>query len=132
MCSATHTADILSVAAVLGSAAIFGIIKDLGLSTTHVNPDTGRTVTSTLRYSTASSAFCVLSTVSLLQQRELTTFCFSTDWGYIVAVLPFALALQRLPLSKALSLCMCVYRKLWLTSLRPHADQSIRTASSGA
>ncbi|GJN92671.1 hypothetical protein Rhopal_005706-T1 [Rhodotorula paludigena] len=80
--------DKASVAAVLGSAAIFGIIKDLGLSTTHVDPNTGRTVTSTLRYSTASSAFY---------------------WGYIVAVLPFALALQRLPLSKALSLCIFLW-----------------------
>ncbi|KAK4051674.1 hypothetical protein OIO90_004624 [Microbotryomycetes sp. JL221] len=62
--------------AILGSAAIFGIIEDLGLSTT-VNG-----VTSTLRYSTASAAFY---------------------WGYIVAVLPLALVLQRLPVAKALS-----------------------------
>lgn len=38
--------------AVLGSASIFGIIKDLGLSTTSAEG-----VVSTLRYSTANSAF---------------------------------------------------------------------------
>ncbi|GAA6048564.1 hypothetical protein JCM3770_006555 [Rhodotorula araucariae] len=73
--------------AVLGSAAIFGIIKDLGLSTTHVDA-AGKTVTSTLRYSTASSAFY---------------------WGYIVAVLPFAILLQRLPLAKTLSVCIFLW-----------------------
>ncbi|BGP49813.1 hypothetical protein JCM10450v2_005718 [Rhodotorula kratochvilovae] len=73
--------------AVLGSAAIFGIIKDLGLSTTHVDA-AGKTVTSTLRYSTASSSFY---------------------WGYIVAVLPFAILLQRLPLAKTLSVCIFLW-----------------------
>ncbi|SDA01481.1 BZ3500_MvSof-1268-A1-R1_Chr10-1g02709 [Microbotryum saponariae] len=67
--------------AVLNSASLFGIIKDLHLSTTHNG------VTSTLRYSTANSAFY---------------------WGYIVAVVPFALLLQRFPTAKVLSLCMCV------------------------
>jgi hypothetical protein len=43
--------------AVLGSAAIFGILKDLHLTTTHTDPTTGKAVVSTLRYSTASSAF---------------------------------------------------------------------------
>lgn len=43
--------------AVLGSAAIFGILKDLHLTTTRVDPTTGEAVVSTLRYSTASSAF---------------------------------------------------------------------------
>ncbi|GAA5942843.1 uncharacterized protein JCM15063_002810 [Sporobolomyces koalae] len=71
--------------AVLGSASIFGIIKDLGLSTKSIDPVTGKTVVSTLRYSTANSAFY---------------------WGYIVAVLPFALLLQRLPLAKTLSACI--------------------------
>ncbi|GAA6015957.1 hypothetical protein JCM11491_007125 [Sporobolomyces phaffii] len=71
--------------AVLGSASIFGIIKDLGLSTTSINPVTGKAVVSTLRYSTANSAFY---------------------WGYIIAVLPFALLLQRLPLAKTLSACI--------------------------
>ncbi|KPV72311.1 uncharacterized protein RHOBADRAFT_18147 [Rhodotorula graminis WP1] len=74
--------------AVLGSAAIFGVIKDLGLSTTHVNPETGKAVVSTLRYSTASSAFY---------------------WGYIIAVLPFALLLQRFPLAKTLSICIFLW-----------------------
>ncbi|TNY20536.1 MFS general substrate transporter [Rhodotorula diobovata] len=74
--------------AVLGSAAIFGIIKDLGLSTTHIDPETGKAVVSTLRYSTASSAFY---------------------WGYIVAVLPFALLLQRFPLAKTLSACIFLW-----------------------
>ncbi|GAA5980577.1 hypothetical protein JCM5350_004353 [Sporobolomyces pararoseus] len=71
--------------AVLGSASIFGIIKDLHLSTSSINPETGKTVVSTLRYSTANSAFY---------------------WGYIIAVLPFALLLQRLPLAKTLSACI--------------------------
>ncbi|KAI5477384.1 hypothetical protein MNV49_006451 [Pseudohyphozyma bogoriensis] len=62
--------------AVLGSASIFGIIKDLHLSTT------SHGVTSTIRYSTANSAFY---------------------WGYIVAVLPIALFLQRLPLARSLA-----------------------------
>lgn len=43
--------------AVLGSASIFGIIKDLGLSTSSIDQTTGKTVVSTLRYSTANSAF---------------------------------------------------------------------------
>ncbi|SGY18993.1 BQ5605_C014g07531 [Microbotryum silenes-dioicae] len=67
--------------AVLNSASLFGTIKDLHLSTRHNG------VTSTLRYSTANSAFY---------------------WGYIVAVVPFALLLQRFPTAKILSLCMCV------------------------
>lgn len=74
--------------AVLGSAAIFGILKDLHLTTTHTDPTTGKAVVSTLRYSTASSAFY---------------------WGYIVAVLPFALLLQRVPISKTLSACIFLW-----------------------
>ncbi|KIY67143.1 MFS general substrate transporter [Cylindrobasidium torrendii FP15055 ss-10] len=62
--------------AVLGSASVFGIIDDLGLSTT-ING-----VTSTKRYSTANAAFY---------------------YGYIVGVLPIALLLQRLPLVRALA-----------------------------
>ncbi|GAA5820283.1 hypothetical protein JCM10212_000398 [Sporobolomyces blumeae] len=72
--------------AVLNSASIFGIIKDLGLSTTTID-ESGRKVVSTLRYSTANSAFY---------------------WGYIVAVLPFALLLQRAPLARTLSACICL------------------------
>ncbi|GAA5827780.1 hypothetical protein JCM5353_006415 [Sporobolomyces roseus] len=74
--------------AVLGSASIFGIIKDLGLSTSSIDSETGKTVVSTLRYSTANSAFY---------------------WGYIIAVLPFALILQRLPLAKTLSACIFLW-----------------------
>ncbi|POY76536.1 hypothetical protein BMF94_0377 [Rhodotorula taiwanensis] len=74
--------------AVLGSAAVFGAIKDLHLSTTHINPATGKAVVSTTRYSTASSAFY---------------------WGYIVAVLPFALLLQRVPIAKTLSACILLW-----------------------
>lgn len=42
--------------AVLGSASIFGIIKDLGLSTSTTSAS-GVVVTSTIRYSTANAAF---------------------------------------------------------------------------
>jgi carbon starvation protein CstA len=62
--------------AVLNSASLFGIIKDLNLSTSHNG------VTSTLKYSTANAAFY---------------------YGYIVSVLPIALLLQRLPIVKTLS-----------------------------
>ncbi|ORY27486.1 major facilitator superfamily domain-containing protein [Naematelia encephala] len=68
--------------AVLGNAAVFGIIKDLDLSTT-VNG-----VTSTKRYSTATAAFY---------------------WGYIVAVLPFAVLLARLPLAKTAAVLVLVW-----------------------
>ncbi|KDE05482.1 hypothetical protein MVLG_04171 [Microbotryum lychnidis-dioicae p1A1 Lamole] len=68
--------------AVLNSASLFGTIKDLHLSTRHNG------VTSTLRYSTANSAFY---------------------WGYIVAVVPFALLLQRFPTAKILSLCIFLW-----------------------
>ncbi|GAA5953621.1 hypothetical protein JCM21900_003365 [Sporobolomyces salmonicolor] len=78
----------LFVAAVLGSASVFGIIKDLGLSTTHIDSATGKAITSTLRYSTANSAFY---------------------WGYIVAVLPFSLLLQRAPLAKTLAACIFLW-----------------------
>ncbi|KAM0755064.1 MFS general substrate transporter [Meredithblackwellia eburnea MCA 4105] len=69
--------------AVLNSASIFGIIADLGLSTKSASG-----VVSTLRYSTANSAFY---------------------WGYIIAVLPFALVLQRLPLAKTLSVLIFLW-----------------------
>ncbi|KAM0790032.1 hypothetical protein ACM66B_005361 [Microbotryomycetes sp. NB124-2] len=68
--------------AILGSAAIFGIIEDLGLSTTRNG------VVSTIRYSTASAAFY---------------------WGYAAAVLPVALVLQRLPIAKTLSLLIFLW-----------------------
>ncbi|ESK87984.1 mfs [Moniliophthora roreri MCA 2997] len=68
--------------AVLGSASVFGIIEDLQLSTT-VNG-----VTTTERYSTANAAFY---------------------YGYIVAVLPIALVLQRLPLIKTLSTMIFIW-----------------------
>lgn len=42
--------------AVLGSASVFGIIKDLGLSTTKTSAS-GVVTTSTLRFSTANAAF---------------------------------------------------------------------------
>ncbi|KAF9269826.1 MFS general substrate transporter [Marasmius fiardii PR-910] len=61
---------------VLGSASVFGIIEDLNLSTI-VNG-----ISSTERYSTANAAFY---------------------YGYIVAVLPISLLLQRLPLVRTLS-----------------------------
>ncbi|KAL0570910.1 hypothetical protein V5O48_011050 [Marasmius crinis-equi] len=67
---------------VLGSASVFGIIEDLRLSTT-VNG-----VVSTERYSTANAAFY---------------------YGYIVAVLPIALLLQRLPLVKTLSALIFIW-----------------------
>ncbi|KAF8913623.1 major facilitator superfamily domain-containing protein [Mucidula mucida] len=70
--------------AVLGSASVFGIIEDLGLST--VSPEG---VVSTKRYSTVMLRFTV-------------------D-GYIVGVLPIALLLQRLPLVKALSAFILVW-----------------------
>ncbi|SCV73869.1 BQ2448_6299 [Microbotryum intermedium] len=68
--------------AVLNSASLFGIIRDLHLSTTRNG------VTSTLPYSTANSAFY---------------------WGYIVAVVSFALLLQRFPTAKILSLCIFLW-----------------------
>ncbi|KAF8990131.1 MFS general substrate transporter [Hymenopellis radicata] len=69
--------------AVLGSASVFGIIEDLGLSTVSAEG-----VVSTKRYSTANAAFY---------------------YGYIVGVLPIALLLQRLPLVKALSAFIFVW-----------------------
>ncbi|GAA5987464.1 hypothetical protein JCM11641_003837 [Rhodosporidiobolus odoratus] len=74
--------------AVMGSAAVFGLLKDLHLTTSHINPETGKTVVSTLRYSTASASFY---------------------WGYIAAVLPCALLLQRLPLVKTLSVLILLW-----------------------
>ncbi|CDW99020.1 hypothetical protein, partial [Sporisorium scitamineum] len=57
--------------AILASASIFGILKDLELSVVHPGPPK---VTSLERYSTATSAFY---------------------WGYLVAALPMALLVQR-------------------------------------
>ncbi|CAD6582813.1 MAG: hypothetical protein TREMPRED_003399 [Tremellales sp. Tagirdzhanova-0007] len=62
--------------AVLGNAAVFGILADLDLE------QTIHGVVTTTRYSTATAAFY---------------------YGYIVAVLPMALLFARLPLSKAAS-----------------------------
>ncbi|WVQ82802.1 hypothetical protein IAT38_004934 [Cryptococcus sp. DSM 104549] len=67
---------------VLGTAAIYGIIKDLGLSQT-ING-----VTYTTRYSTATAAFY---------------------YGYIVAVLPMGLLFARVPLAKAASACVLIW-----------------------
>lgn len=67
----------------LNSASIFGIIKDLGLSTKLPSG-----ATSTLRYSTTQAAFY---------------------FGYIFAVLPFALVLQRLPLARTLGIAIFVW-----------------------
>ncbi|BGO93168.1 hypothetical protein NBRC10512_007581 [Rhodotorula toruloides] len=74
--------------AVLNSAAIFGIIPDLHLSTTHIDPATGKKIVSTLRYSTASSSFY---------------------WGYIAAVLPFALLLKRVNAVKTLGVLVLLW-----------------------
>ncbi|KAK0532069.1 hypothetical protein OC834_002727 [Tilletia horrida] len=59
--------------AILGSASLFGILKDLELATPLPNGKTSLT-----RYSTATSAFY---------------------WGYIMGVLPLALLLQRMRLN---------------------------------
>ncbi|KAK4330274.1 Major facilitator superfamily domain-containing protein [Rhodotorula toruloides] len=74
--------------AVLNSAAIFGIIPDLHLSTTHIDPTTGKKIVSTLRYSTASSAFY---------------------WGFAAAVLPAALLLKRVNAVKTLGLLVLLW-----------------------
>lgn len=80
----THTL----VQAVLNSAAIFGIIPDLHLSTTHIDPTTGKKIVSTLRYSTASASFY---------------------FGYISAVLPFALLLKRVNAVKTLGVLVLLW-----------------------
>ncbi|WVQ84269.1 hypothetical protein IAT38_006421 [Cryptococcus sp. DSM 104549] len=67
---------------VLGTAAVYGIIKDLHLSQT-ING-----VTYTTRYSTATAAFY---------------------YGYIVAVLPMGLLFARAPLAKAASLAVLIW-----------------------
>ncbi|GAA5822235.1 hypothetical protein JCM11251_006271 [Rhodosporidiobolus azoricus] len=90
--------------AVMGSAAVFGLIRDMDLSRTHIDPETGRTITSTLRYSTASAAFY---------------------WGYIVAVLPFALLLQRLPLAKTLSVLILVWGLTAILTVVCHSYEGI-------
>ncbi|PSR72625.1 hypothetical protein PHLCEN_2v11509 [Hermanssonia centrifuga] len=63
---------------VFSSAAVFGMLADLDLTT----PVPGTNQVSTARYSTATAAFY---------------------WGYIIGVLPIALVLQRFPVAKALS-----------------------------
>ncbi|OWZ72323.1 hypothetical protein AYX14_02292 [Cryptococcus neoformans] len=67
---------------VLGTAAVYGIIKDLDLQTT-VNG-----VVSTTRYSTATAAFY---------------------YGYIVGVLPIAFVFTRLPLAKATAFFVIIW-----------------------
>ncbi|ODN73329.1 hypothetical protein, variant [Cryptococcus amylolentus CBS 6039] len=67
---------------VLGTAAIYGIIKDLGLS------ETINGVTYTTKYSTATAAFY---------------------YGYIVAVLPMGLIFARAPLVKTAALCVLIW-----------------------
>ncbi|GJE90152.1 hypothetical protein PsYK624_062770 [Phanerochaete sordida] len=69
---------------VFSSAAVFGMLNDLHLTT----PVPGTNLVSTQRYSTATAAFY---------------------WGYIVGVLPIALVLQRLPVAKALSLLIFIW-----------------------
>ncbi|GAA5856058.1 hypothetical protein JCM8547_002960 [Rhodosporidiobolus lusitaniae] len=90
--------------AVMGSSAVFGLIKDLHLSTSHVDPETGKTVTSTLRYSTASSSFY---------------------WGYIIAVLPFALLLQRMPLARTLSILILLWGITAILTVVCHSYEGI-------
>ncbi|WVQ94140.1 hypothetical protein IAU59_001218 [Kwoniella sp. CBS 9459] len=67
---------------VLGTAAVYGILKDLDLTRT-ING-----VTYTTRYSTATAAFY---------------------YGYIVAVLPMGLLFARVPLAKAASVCVVIW-----------------------
>ncbi|WVF66524.1 hypothetical protein IAT40_001264 [Kwoniella sp. CBS 6097] len=67
---------------VLGTAAVYGILKDLDLTRT-ING-----VTYTTRYSTATAAFY---------------------YGYIVAVLPMGLLFARVPLAKAASVCVIIW-----------------------
>ncbi|WWC93141.1 uncharacterized protein L201_008108 [Kwoniella dendrophila CBS 6074] len=67
---------------VLGTAAVYGILKDLDLTRT-VNG-----VTYTTRYSTATAAFY---------------------YGYIVAVLPMGLLFARLPLAKSAAVCVVIW-----------------------
>ncbi|WWD22657.1 hypothetical protein CI109_107150 [Kwoniella shandongensis] len=68
--------------AVLGTAAVYGILKDLHLTQT-ING-----VTYTTRYSTATAAFY---------------------YGYIVAVLPMGLIFARLPIVKTASACVLIW-----------------------
>ncbi|WVR03089.1 hypothetical protein IAU60_000078 [Kwoniella sp. DSM 27419] len=67
---------------VLGTAAVYGILKDLDLT------QTIHGVTYTTRYSTATAAFY---------------------YGYIVAVLPMGLLFARLPLAKTASVCVVIW-----------------------
>ncbi|KAK6904696.1 allantoate permease [Kwoniella mangroviensis CBS 8886] len=67
---------------VLGTAAVYGILKDLDLTRT-ING-----VTYTTRYSTATAAFY---------------------YGYIVAVLPMGLLFARLPLAKTAAVCVVIW-----------------------
>ncbi|BGP17937.1 hypothetical protein JCM10213_003945 [Rhodosporidiobolus nylandii] len=90
--------------AVMGSAAVFGLLNDLDLKTTHINPETGKAVVSTLRYSTASAAFY---------------------YGYIAMVLPFAILLQRVPLVKTLSLLILLWGLTAILTVVCHSYEGI-------
>ncbi|GAA5991234.1 hypothetical protein JCM11641_004028 [Rhodosporidiobolus odoratus] len=90
--------------AVFGNAAVFGLLKDLDLSTTHINPETGKAVVSTLRYSNATAAFY---------------------YSYIVAVLPFAILLQRMPLVKTLSLIIFLWGITAILTVVCHSYEGI-------
>ncbi|RSH84021.1 hypothetical protein EHS25_005266 [Saitozyma podzolica] len=79
--------------AVLGNAAVFGILTDLGLTQT-ING-----VTYTTRYSTATAAFY---------------------YGYIVAVLPMALIFARAPLAKAAGLVVCIWGVICILTVVCH------------
>ncbi|KAL1405363.1 hypothetical protein Q8F55_008994 [Vanrija albida] len=84
--------------AALSSAAAFGILKDLGLATTHNG------VTSTARYATASAAFY---------------------YGYIVAVLPVALVLTRLNLRYAAAAAVVTWGLVAILTVVCHNHQGL-------
>ncbi|EIN12276.1 MFS general substrate transporter [Punctularia strigosozonata HHB-11173 SS5] len=69
---------------VFSSAAVFGMLADLDLTT----PVPGTTKVSTQRYSNATAAFY---------------------WGYMVGVLPMSLLLQRFPVAKTLGLLIFLW-----------------------
>jgi hypothetical protein len=96
---------------VLSSAAVFGMLADLHLST----PVPGTNLVSTKRYSTAyvhsSSLIYFLLAYILITHIENRTAAFY--WGYLIGVLPIAFLLRRLPVAKTLS-CFIFVRILIL------------------
>jgi hypothetical protein len=99
-CRASDDARLKYDKFVFSSAAVFGMLADVHLST----PVPGTKLVSTKRYSTACVP--IIDPDFSCNYIDYRTAAFY--WGYLIGVLPMALTLRRLPPAKTLSFFILV------------------------